>query len=181
MEEHGEAPRRWHFSQPRLARFGPIRGPRIRTQAPKHTPPSAHLTHPLEVTAVPQGPWAPVRGHRSPSCHLEDHGISAGDTAQKHSQPRTDTVRRIDLWTWGLGGEFSRELSKGQVPSVALGVPTPSLNPAGHYHPAISSPLPPRGSNTWAYCASTWRTCRQTRRPLWPEPTTAKIPLFFHP
>ena len=104
-----------------------------------------------------------------------------GNTAQKHSQPRTDTVRRIDLWTRGLGGEFSRELSKGQVPSVALGVPTPSLNPTGHYHPAIRSPLPPLGSNTGARCASTWRKCRQTRRPLWPEPTTAKIPLFFHP
>ena len=67
------------FSEPRLARFGPIRGPRMRTQAPKHTPPSAHLTHPLEVTAVPQGPWASVRGHRSPPCHLEDHAISTGE------------------------------------------------------------------------------------------------------
>ena len=42
-----------------------------------------------------------------------------GNTAQKQTQPRTDTVRRRDLWTRGLGGEFSRELSKGQVPSVA--------------------------------------------------------------
>ena len=53
----------------------------------------------------------------------------------------------------------------------------PFLDPAGHLHPAISSRLPPRGSNTWARCAGTWRTWRQTRRPLWPEPTTAKITL----
>ena len=57
----------------------------------------------------------------------------------------------------------------------------PFLDPAGHLHPAISSPLPPRCSNTWARCAGTWRTWRQNPRPLWPEPTTAKVPLFFHP
>ena len=43
------------------------------------------------------------------------------------------------------------ELSKGPVPSVARGVPMPFLDPAGHLHPAISSPLPPWGSNTWAF------------------------------
>ena len=84
------------------------------------------------------------------------------------------------MGTRGMGGGFPMELSKGPVPCVALGVPIPFLDPAGHLHPAISSPLPPRGSNTWARCAGTWRTWRQTRRPLLPEPTTAKIPLFFH-
>ena len=104
-----------------------------------------------------------------------------GHTAQQHSQPRTDSVLRTDLGTGGMGGGFPMELSKGPVPCMARGVPMTFLEPAGHQHPAISSPLPPRGSNTWARCASTWRTCRQTRRPLWPEPTTAKIPLFLHP
>ena len=92
-----------------------------------------------------------------------------------------EAVLRTDLGTGGMGGGFPMELSKGPVPCVARGVPMPLLYPAGHLHPAISSRLPPRGSNTWARCASTWRSCRQTRRPLWPEPTTAKIPLFFHP
>ena len=35
--------------------------------------------HPLEVTEVPRGPWAPVRGHRSTPCHLKDHAISAAE------------------------------------------------------------------------------------------------------
>ena len=107
--------------------------------------------------------------------------LPLGHTAQQHSQPRTDSVLRTDLGTGGMGGGFPMELSKGPVPCVARGVPMPFLEPAGHLHPAISSPLPPRGSNTWARCACTWRTWRQTRRALWPEPTTAKIPLFFHP
>ena len=85
-----------------------------------------------------------------------------GHTAQQHSQPRTDSVLRTDLGTGGMGGGFPMELSKGPVPCVARGVPMPLLYPAGHLHPAISSRLPPRGSNTWARCAGTWRTWRQT-------------------
>ena len=77
-----------------------------------------------------------------------------------------------------MGGGFSRELSKGPVPCVGRGVPSPFLDPAGHLHPAISSPLPPRGSNTCVRSAGTWRTWRQTGRTLHPDPTTAKIPLF---
>ena len=46
-----------------------------------------------------------------------------GHTAQQHSQPRTDSVLRTDLDTGGLGGEFSMELSKGQVPCVARECP----------------------------------------------------------
>ena len=48
------------------------------------------------------------------------------------------------------------DLSKGPVSCVARGVPMLFLDPAGHLHPAISSPLPPRGTNTWARCAGTW-------------------------
>ena len=78
-----------------------------------------------------------------------------------------------------MGGGFPMELSKGPVPCVARGVPTPFLDSAGQLHPAISSPLPPWGSNTWARCAGPWRTWRQTRRPLWPKHTTSKITRSF--
>ena len=77
---------------------------------------------------------------------------------------------RTDLGTGGMGGGFPMELSKGPVPCVARRVPMPFLDPAGHLHPAISSPLPPRGSNTWARCAGTWRTWRKTADPAGPNP-----------
>ena len=86
--------------------------------------------------------------------------------------------------TWGPGawaGDFPggcpmarRPLSPGECPSRPL-------TPAGDLIPAISGPLATWGRDTWARCASNWPTWRQTNRHLRPDPTTAKIPLFFHP
>ena len=67
------------------------------------------------------------------------------------------------------------------MPSVAWRMPNRPLTPTGHLHPAICGPPPPRGSDPWGRCTNNWPTLRQTRRPVRPIPTTAKIPLFFHP
>ena len=67
-----------------------------------------------------------------------------------------------------------RPLSPGECPRRPL-------TPAGRLHPAISGPPRPWSWDTWGRGASNWPTWLQTRRPLRPVPTTAKIPLFFHP
>ena len=42
-----------------------------------------------------------------------------GHTAYQHLLPRSDSVRRTDLGTGGMGGGFPMELSKGPAPCVA--------------------------------------------------------------
>ena len=54
------------------------------------------------------------------------------------------------------------------------------LNLAVHLHPNISSCWPPCGSDTGGRGARNWPRWWQTRRPLCPIATIAKIPLFFH-
>ena len=78
-------------------------------------------------------------------------------------------------------GIFLGALSGPRQPLSPGECPHCPLTPAGHLHPEISGPLPPWGSDTWGRGASNWPTWQQTRRPLHPVPTTAKIPLFFHP
>ena len=63
-----------------------------------------------------------------------------------------------------------RPLSPGECPRRPL-------TPAGRLHPAISGPPRPWSWDTWGRGASNWPTWLQTRRPLRPVPTTAKIPL----
>ena len=128
-----------------------------------------HLERSQQFYRVPAHPFGETAAL---SATQRNARFPTGHTAEQYLQPRTDSVLRTDLGTGGMGGGFPMELSKGAVPCVARGVPMPFLDPAGHLHPAISSPLPPRGSNTWARGAGTWRTWRQTRRPLWREPTT---------
>ena len=53
--------------------------------------------------------------------------LPLGLTAQQHSQPGTDSELRTHLDAGGLGGGFSKELSKGPVPCVARECPCPSL------------------------------------------------------
>ena len=68
-----------------------------------------------------------------------------------------------------------------QTPSVTSIVPTPSLDPAGHLHPAISGPLHPWGSGPWGPGARNWPKLQETHRTLRPILPTVKIPLFFYP
>ena len=78
-------------------------------------------------------------------------------------------------------GIFPGALSGPRLPLLPREGPRRPLTPAGRLHPSISSPPPPWSWDTWGLGASNGPTWRQTRRPLRPVLTTAKIPLFFHP
>ena len=129
---------------------------------------AAHAHSGSQAHAFLGSPDPPFRGHSSstgslgtclwtqePPCHLEDHAITAGEHCPEALLASHRHCAQDRLVDQGPGRGIFQGTLKGQVPSVAQGVPTPSLHPAGHYHPAISSPLPPRGSDTWALCAST--------------------------
>ena len=137
-----------------------------------------------------------------PTLELSDHlhRVPRLLSGEMEAHPSTQRIARFPLatlpsrsptssetvWegkTWGPGawtGDFPgdslrarRSLSPGECPRRPL-------TPAGHLIPAISGPPTPWGWDTWAGCASNWPTRRQTSKRLRPEPTTAKIPLFFH-
>ena len=103
-----------------------------------------------------------------------------GHTSQQLSQLLRDSVCRKD---WGPGawaGDFPGCCLMARRPLSRDESPNHPLTPAGVLIPAISGPLATWGRDTWARCASNWPTWRQTNRHLRPDPTTAKIPLFFH-
>ena len=90
--------------------------------------------------------------------------------------------------TWGVqwshggpGWGFFQGLLGPRRPPSPGECPRHPLTPAGHLHPLISGPLPPWRWDTRVRGAGNWPTWRQTRRPLRHDPTTTKIPLFFHP
>ena len=75
-------------------------------------------------------------------------------------------------------GILPGDLSGPRPPLSPGECPRRPLTPAGHLHPAISGPLPPRGWDTRGRGASNGPTWRQIRRPLRHVPTTAKVPLY---
>ena len=73
-------------------------------------------------------------------------------------------------------GSLPGDLSGPRPPLSPGGCPRHPLTPAGHLHPAISGPLPPRGWDTRGRGASNGPTWRQTRRPLVTSPPLRRSP-----
>ena len=134
-------------------------------------------------TSVPQS-WNPptLEGIRASGPSFSQMEFSCGESGPRSAGTDRGAGVWGSLWNQGVRAwDFARGPLGAQVPSLARGLPTPSLYPAGLMHPAISGPLPPWGSDTWGRGASNWPPWRQTRRHLCPVTTTVKIPLFFHP
>ena len=77
-------------------------------------------------------------------------------------------------------GTGARDFAGGslgaQAPLSPGECPRRPLTPAGHLHPAISGPLPPRGWDTRGRGASNGPTWRQTRRPSVTSPPLRRGP-----
>ena len=76
------------------------------------------LAPPWSCLTICTGSLGTCLGNGSPPCHPEDRAISMGHTSQQLSQLLTDSVRRKDLGTGGLGRGFSKGLSEGQASSL---------------------------------------------------------------
>ena len=80
-----------------------------------------------------------------------------------------------------MARDFQGALSWPRGPLLPAQCPARARITAGHLHSSMSGLRPPWGWDTWGRGASNRPTWRETRRPLRQVPTTAKIPLFFHP
>ena len=136
------------------------------------------------ATSVPQ------RSKPPPNKRIQGLGslVSANDIHLRRTRAQLSKIRpqgrslgkHLEPWCPGLGN-FPGALSWSRCPLSPVECPRHSLTTAGHLHPEISGPVPPRGSDTWGGGASKRPTWRQTRRHHRPVTTTPKIPLFFHP
>ena len=132
------------------------------------------------VTSVPQ------RSKPPPNKRVQGLGslVSENDIHLRRTRAQLSNIRPQGrslgkhLEPWGPGrGNFPGALSWSTCSLSPGECPRHSLTTAGHLHPEISGPVPPRGSDTWGGGASVRPTWRQTRRHHRPVTTTPKIPL----
>ena len=88
-KDRGEAPRRWLFSEPRLAVSGQDAGPcRLRAGSPTRSLPRGNGPHPGHIRPASQGPWGRVRGPGSSPRHPEVRSFSRGPHLPARLPPR---------------------------------------------------------------------------------------------
>ena len=172
---HGFSPSLgWLFSGLDLAAHAHSGSPT--TSLPRVTYPTLELSDHLH--RVPRH----LSGKRKPTLPPRGPRDSPWATLPSSSPSSSQTVCAGK--TWGPGawvGDFPRGSLRARGPLSPGECPRRPLTLPPHLIPAISGPPTPWGRNTWAGCVSNWLTRRQTCRPLRPEPTTGKIPLFFNP
>ena len=128
----------------------------------------------LEPPSPGRHPRPPVLGvhkRHSPAAHL-----GPGEQVQAPWQEPGEATGA----TGARAGDYPGGSLGAQAPSLAGGVPTPSLDPRRTPASRDKQPSASMGWDTRGRGASNWPAGRQTRRPLRLVPTTAKIPLFFH-
>ena len=109
------------------------------------------------ATSVPQRSKAP------PNKRIQGLGslVSANDIHLRRTRAQLSKIRpqgrslgkHLEPWCPGLGN-FPGALSWSRCPLSPVECPRHSLTTAGHLHPEISGPVPPRGSDTWGGGAS---------------------------